>query len=62
MEWETETFKMFSNHSVKSKLSYFRILDDQQKEDDIFRGQLTPPRLDAYVWVRLTAPGVTHAG
>ncbi|PKU38009.1 rna-directed dna polymerase from mobile element jockey-like [Limosa lapponica baueri] len=35
---------------MKSKLSYFMTLDDQQREEDISRGQLTPPRLDVYVW------------
>lgn len=55
MEQETETPKMFSSHSTKSKLNYFRTLDDQQRED-ISRGQLTPPRVSAYIWVWLTAP------
>lgn len=62
MEWETETLKMFSSHSMNSKLSYFRILDDQHREEDISRGKLTPPRLDAYVWVQLIALGATHIG
>ena len=62
MEWETETLKMFSSHSVKSKLSYFRTLDDQWREEDISRVQLTPSGLDAYIWVRLTAPADAQIG
>lgn len=51
MQQETETLKIFSSHSMKSKLSYVTTLDDQQRKADVSIGQLTQHGLDAYVWV-----------
>lgn len=39
-----------------SKLSYFNISDDQQREGHISRGQVMPLELDACARVQSTAP------